>query len=279
MARSRPPMGEGADIDVGSLLGRTARSSPAAVPPVAVAAYARAIGARHPTGGALPAMLVVRPAMGAVGALLADHAAMPGLVHLAHDMTWSAPAPSAARLGAEATVSALLSVGGRAGAYVDVSVRDEHVDLASMRLTVVWAAPAAPDAVPWTGARDRVRALDVVDKVDLDLPGDAATSYAEASGDRNPIHLDEAAAVAAGFERPIFHGLGTLACVVEAASAFGRPRRARCRFARPVHPGQRLGIELRATERPGQYAIRCTSEGAPVLRDCVVAVDGAGSPP
>ena len=37
--------------------------------------------------------------------------------------------------------------------------------------------------------------------------------YAAASGDLNPLHLDAEVARAAGFERPIAHGMRTMACV------------------------------------------------------------------
>ena len=37
--------------------------------------------------------------------------------------------------------------------------------------------------------------------------------YAAASGDLNPLHLDGDVARAAGFERPIAHGMRTMACV------------------------------------------------------------------
>ena len=36
--------------------------------------------------------------------------------------------------------------------------------------------------------------------------------YAAASGDLNPLHLDADVARAAGFERPIAHGMRTMAC-------------------------------------------------------------------
>jgi acyl dehydratase len=37
--------------------------------------------------------------------------------------------------------------------------------------------------------------------------------YAAASGDHNPLHLDADVARAAGFERPVVHGMWTMACV------------------------------------------------------------------
>jgi acyl dehydratase len=37
--------------------------------------------------------------------------------------------------------------------------------------------------------------------------------FAAASGDHNPLHLDTEVARAAGFERPLVHGMLTMACV------------------------------------------------------------------
>src|SRR5579864_2507531 len=69
--------------------------------------------------------------------------------------------------------------------------------------------------------------------------------YAEASGDRNPIHLDDAFARSVGLPGVIVHGMlqmGILAnLAVEAAG--GDPRRVRrigVRFAGMVEPGQEV---------------------------------------
>jgi acyl dehydratase len=66
-------------------------------------------------------------------------------------------------------------------------------------------------------------------------------AYAEASGDRNPIHLDEAAARAAGLPDVIAHGMYTMGlvsrAVVEWAADAGVDARLSefsARFAKPV---------------------------------------------
>ncbi len=66
-------------------------------------------------------------------------------------------------------------------------------------------------------------------------------AYAEASGDHNPIHLDDGFARSVGLPGRIAHGLlqmgiaGTVAA--EAAGGGARLRRIRCRFAGMVVPG------------------------------------------
>ena len=43
--------------------------------------------------------------------------------------------------------------------------------------------------------------------------------YAAASGDHNPLHLDADVARAAGFDKPVVHGMLTMACVARLFTA------------------------------------------------------------
>ena len=62
--------------------------------------------------------------------------------------------------------------------------------------------------------------------------------YAAASGDFNPIHLDNSVAELAGLGGVILHGMCTMAWAVEAATQYlgdpGRLRKVKVRFSRPV---------------------------------------------
>jgi acyl dehydratase len=70
------------------------------------------------------------------------------------------------------------------------------------------------------------------------------------SGDYNPLHIDPDTAKAAGFDRPILHGLATfgiagralLRAVPRATSVF--PRMMRARFTAPALPGEPLRTEI-----------------------------------
>jgi acyl dehydratase len=79
---------------------------------------------------------------------------------------------------------------------------------------------------------------------------DQMERYAAASGDRNPIHLDQAMARKAGLRRPILHGMCTMAMATKAAVngvAGGDPTRVTrvaVSFSRPVVPGQELTTRL-----------------------------------
>lgn len=70
---------------------------------------------------------------------------------------------------------------------------------------------------------------------------DATQRYAAASGDHNPIHVDSAAARAAGLPAPILHGLYTMAQVARCASQAGGDRAL-----------QTLAVEFRALGFPGE---------------------------
>jgi len=70
------------------------------------------------------------------------------------------------------------------------------------------------------------------------------------SGDDNPLHADPAFARAAGFDRPILHGLSTYGhigrAILRTFSENGSAtiRTMDCRFTAPVIPGERLSISL-----------------------------------
>ena len=100
-------------------------------------------------------------------------------------------------------------------------------------------------------------------------------AYAEASGDRNPIHLDDEFARSVGLPGVIAHGLlqmGLLAVV--AGEAAGGPLRLRslsCRFAGMVEPGETVTfgakpagdgrLELTATNQKGEAVLtKATAE-------------------
>lgn len=70
------------------------------------------------------------------------------------------------------------------------------------------------------------------------------------SADLNPLHADPEVARAAGFDRPILHGLGTFGVAGYAlllACGDGRAERLKdisCRFTSPVFPGETLRTEI-----------------------------------
>jgi acyl dehydratase len=109
-------------------------------------------------------------------------------------------------------------------------------------------------------------------------------AYAEASGDRNPIHLDEAAARAAGLPGVIAHGMLGMAqlanFVVAYAGDHRRIRRLRCRFSGMVLPGDTITFTGQvAGEEGGLITLELSAEnqrGERVLTKALAEVAAAG---
>lgn len=110
----------------------------------------------------------------------------------------------------------------------------------------------------------------------LDLPTrpEQAVIY-RLSGDDNPLHIDPQAARAAGFERPILHGLcvyglaGRAALKLLCGNDPARLRRFDVRFSSPTYPGETIRIELWGEGR-GRAALRARA----LERDVVVLNNG-----
>ncbi|HHO52738.1 MAG TPA: hypothetical protein ENK18_18150 [Deltaproteobacteria bacterium] len=116
------------------------------------------------------------------------------------------------------------------------------------------------------------------------IAADLASRYALASGDHNPIHLDEPTARAAGLPRTSLHGLCTMALaqrdLIQRACG-GDPRRLRSlsvRFARPALPGTTL--TLRVWDPGGDVLSFVTlgPDAVPVIVDGRAEIAPAGAP-
>jgi acyl dehydratase len=97
------------------------------------------------------------------------------------------------------------------------------------------------------------QALPVAFSAQQTVTADQSARYAAASGDHNPIHLDEDMAKAAGLPSIILHGLCSMAFVHNAlvrehGGDPARIKRLAVRFARPVLMGDVLTIEARRVD-------------------------------
>jgi acyl dehydratase len=104
------------------------------------------------------------------------------------------------------------------------------------------------------------------------VDSDQAVRYAAASGDANPIHLDDEAAKAVGLPGVILHGMCTMALCgrdIVDELAGGDPTRLRrlaVRFYRPVFPGNDL-VTTMYDAGAGIVAFEASSAGKVVVRD------------
>lgn len=81
--------------------------------------------------------------------------------------------------------------------------------------------------------------------------------YAGASGDFNPIHIDNEFGKMAGLGGAILQGLCTMAFVQKTAIDFaggdpGALKRIKVRFAKPVYPGDEISVKGEVTKMDGK---------------------------
>lgn len=119
-------------------------------------------------------------------------------------------------------------------------------------------------------------------RVQQRIDDDQTYRYAKASGDYNPIHVDENVAKLAGLPGIIVHGLCTMAFtskVMIDRVCEGNPRRLRrlrARFSRPVFPGQ--AITTAAWSRPDRDGLKIYAyetynpDGKEVIREGIAEV-------
>lgn len=133
-----------------------------------------------------------------------------------------------------------------------------------------------------SGAPTEEGEREVVYEETTKVDDDQTHRYAQASGDHNPIHLDENIARMAGLPGIINHGMCTMAIATKGAVnglAGGDPARVKrvaCRFSKPVFPGQELTTRFfKQSESDGSatYGFETYNpDGAAVIRNGVVEV-------
>ena len=201
------------------------------------------------------------------------------IVHGEELVVWHRPLPSAGVVRARHRVTRVVDKGPGRGAIVtyDKTLHDADDDalLATVTHTtfargnggfatvdVPGDAPLAPPAALPGGEPDRV--------VDIPTLPQQALLYRHC-GDRNPLHSDPATAKAAGFDRPILHGLCTLGMAAHALlaqCADSDPTRLRSLFARfsaPVFPGETLQMELFRNGVDVRFRVRVPARDRVVL--------------
>jgi acyl dehydratase len=91
------------------------------------------------------------------------------------------------------------------------------------------------------------------------LTQEVISGYAEASGDRNPIHLDPGYAARAGLDSTIAHGLLTLGVACSGVEAFAQGSAyvslVSCRFSAPVPSGQEIACAARVAGSDSETAL------------------------
>ncbi|SHN27599.1 MaoC/PaaZ C-terminal domain-containing protein [Cryptosporangium aurantiacum] len=170
------------------------------------------------------------------------------LVHLGHSIVLHAPVRAGSHVLVDAGVVALRHT--PQGATVELQGTASSPDgqrLAEQSGTFLVAGSSAenPFTEPQPGAELPDPAVGPERALTVTVDRDQAVRYADATGDRNPIHLDAAAARRIGFAAPILHGLCTLALTCHALEhevPGAEVGRLTTEFARPVFPGDVLTV-------------------------------------
>lgn len=179
------------------------------------------------------------------------------IVHGEQHFTLHAPLPTELQVRATHRLAAVIDKGPGRGALLQIDTelfddeRGTHLaSLASLQFLRgdggcgSWGTPTTP-ALPAL-----VEDARPVASVEIATSPQAALLYRVASRDWMPIHADPAIARAAGFPRPVSHGLNNLGLACRAvlrATSLERPERLRgmaARFVQPGLPGDTVRVEL-----------------------------------
>jgi acyl dehydratase len=204
-------------------------------------------------------------------------------VHGEQRMTFHRPLPPAGAVRVRSRLGGVVDKG--PGRGVLIHVEQEIVDAAAGAVACTatqtsfirgaggFGGPAGPSPAPHTMPG---RAPDVLDE--FTTLAQSALLY-RLSGDRNPLHSEPDVARAAGFPRPILHGLATYGIVgwrIIRALGGGDPCRLAAldtRFSAPVLPGETLRTELWCDDgivsfqtRVAERGVLALSNGRAVLR-------------
>lgn len=253
----------------------------ATVDPSSARAYAAATNDANPAyadGRYAPPVFGVVPTWDTLVAVLDDvipSELTPMLLHAEHDMHFHKPLVPGMVLVSEGERHSIRS--SRIGTRVTARVVSEDADgdlvleqFSTMFVRGMKGEDMGPDS-PDHGFPDAARQRPVAE-VTRHVDADQTFRYRDASGDANPIHVDEEFARSVKLPGIILHGLCTMAmcgsAVVDgvAGGEPGRLARLAVRFSRPVFPGRDLVVSVYEAG-PGAYAFEASSDGKLVVRD------------
>jgi acyl dehydratase len=244
----------------------------------------------HATGELAPPVFTVIPVWdamaGAVGAITPAEA-FPFLVHGEQDIRYHKPVTPGMVLRAKAAPVGLHVKGSGTTLVTRIETHDDGGALVNEHYSVTFfrgvsEGESTGDTAPEHRFPEDVRSAEPVAIATQKVDDDQTYRYAEASGDRNPIHLDADFAKSVGLPGIIVHGLCTMAfaswAAIENLAGSDPKRLARLavRFSKPVLPGQEITTRFwRSDERDGRtgFAFETTNDaGDVVIKDGVAEI-------
>jgi acyl dehydratase len=255
----------------------------------AIVAFAKATNEQHPV---LLAGLMAPPVFAVVGAVpgaiapqifgVAPPELRPRAVHGAHDLRCHRPIRAGMTLVTRAAAVGVRGVTNGVVVVAEGTTETERGELVAVQYVSVFLRGARLDvdlgeAPPDHRLPAELLESEPVARISQRVDEDQAVRYAPASGDFNPIHLDERAARSAGLPGTILHGLCTMAFCARAVTEHFCPEnperimRLALRFARPVLPGQTLSHSIWRTGADTVAFQTSTDFGEVVIRDGLAA--------
>ncbi|WP_087735137.1 MaoC/PaaZ C-terminal domain-containing protein [Paraburkholderia piptadeniae] len=204
------------------------------------------------------------------------------LLHAEQEIHLHEPLPASGRVKGATRITGLWDKGEGKGAFLQQTREIMDADTGQLLATVVQlsllrgdggfgeggsvGAPPAPHAMA-DGLPDYVS--------ELPTPPQLALIY-RLSGDMNPLHADPAVAAAAGFQRPIMHGMALMGvaahAVLRTVLAYDDTRFAgmRVRFTAPALPGDTLRIDMWVRGDTVSLRVTAVERGVVVLNNAWV---------
>ena len=176
------------------------------------------------------------------------------ILHGEQSLTLHAPLPAKGVLLGKTRVTGIVDKGVDKGALL-YSERVITSKATGEKIATIVSTSFARGDGGFGGSDDEVRPVHRMPDSDPDTTFDFKTPEGAAliyrlSGDMNPLHADPEIARQAGFDRPILHGLCTLAVaswsITEALAGgdFSRLTHLQLRFSSPVYPGETIRTEI-----------------------------------
>jgi acyl dehydratase len=206
------------------------------------------------------------------------HADLLRLLHTRQEMEFLAPIRPRDQIVTTATIATIVDAPGGESMTVELSAAANQTGapVNRTRFTVLIRGRRVPEA-RGAPADESARGAAPLAVVTQTIDRDQTFRYAEASGDRNPIHVDENVAKLAGLPGIIVHGLCTMAFVARAlieqvcAGDPLRLKRLALNFSRPVFPGDAITTSIWAaadTRDPRCFTFATVNaEGMAVIRN------------
>jgi acyl dehydratase len=262
-------------------LGRAGEERTYTVTAEAISAYAAATDETAPAvraGRVAPPVFAVLPVWEAIANAsreVASDAVRRHVVHYEQDLLLHAPIEAGMRLVSRATPVALLQRPNGTSLVIRTETRDPDGRLVNeQHVTEFFRGVEAPESRGERAPGHRLE-VDGAPQAEIGYPValDQTTRYADASGDRFAIHLDDEFARSVGLPGRIVHGLCTMAftgrAVLEATGTDDPTAIARLavRFSSPLFPGETLTTRVWALGDDGVGFEAVGDDGRAVIKD------------